>query len=211
MEKVKLSILFVLSRFINEGFKNLINRLFSLTFMGSILCFIFSNDVKEDISLVFIFSLLLSISIKRVSNNFILSLLTGHLSMSLKHPKEYRKYSYKHEKDKISNKLKEEFISGIIEASKYRKILRLTTHSWVVKNVVLDDRVKERFNINLTMKKKIIIPVEVMSLISRKEAFSNSDFTLKQATRKRQKYHVVLERKQLLIKEVLRINPKTSF
>lgn len=195
MQKVKLLLLFILSRLINGGFKSFINRLIFLTLIGSVCCFIFSNNIKNDVLIVLLFSLILSISIKRVSSNFILSLLTGHLSMNLRYPKEYREYSYKDDKNIISEKLKEEFILGILEASKYRKTLRFSTHGWFIKNVVLDNRIKGKFNINIKRKNKTMIPTEVLSLFSGKEVFRNTDFAFNSAVKKREGYYVLLKKK----------------
>lgn len=116
--------------------------------------------------------------------------------MSLKNPVDYWKYSYINEKDKISKKLKEEFIDGIINSSKYRKKLKMTTHKWMIKEVVNSKEIKSRFNVEITKNKKLTkISTEVLILFDKEEFEKNLEHAYKIAIRKRDSFNVTLRRK----------------
>lgn len=195
IERFLLGLLILISRIINWGFKSVLNRFISLFTIGSSLCLLFSQNIGADLIGIFFISLILSLSVVRVSDNFILSLFTGHLSMSLLNPYDYRRYSYFNSKKEISEILKENFIVGIVNASRYRKTLRFSTHGWFLKNIVLTDEVTTLFEINEKDIGKTRIIFEVLSLLSLKEAFGNVENTFQVSIKKRRGYSIVLNKK----------------
>lgn len=130
---------------------SLINNSFDLTFLAY---------------LHFI-SLILSITTNRLSDVVIYSTITKHLSMNLKNIKEYEHYNYDdcNEKEIIAKDFRDKFIDGIIYAGnkKYKKI-RLSTHKWVINNVLNDDRIKKYYNIEIKESGTTNIVLEMLLL-----------------------------------------------
>lgn len=114
--------------------------------------------------------------------------------MSLLYPEDYRKLGYKINKSKISEKLRNEFISGIKEALKYRASIRFRTHKWVIENVVLDNEIVSNYDVKIKKRGKTILPIEVLALFSAKEILEDGEYAFKTATRKREAYYVVIKR-----------------
>lgn len=190
-DRIKLYFFAILSRFVNGSFRNAVNRFIFSAVLGWIVCFVM--DRLDIYKFVFISFPLLSICVKRVSDNCIYFPFLGFLSMNLACPKEYRKYSYKNEKDKISEKFRNEFIKGIEQAFKYWKVVKFDTHKWVVDNVVFNDSIKVNFDIEIKVLGKIRIPTAVLCLFSMKEIMNDEQFAFDCAFREREGYYVILK------------------
>lgn len=185
---------YLLAIFYNYFFNNSIYEFFylsilSLLFVGSISLFKNFFDIKFLLYLLFI-SFILSITTKRLSSVLIYSKITKHLSMNLKKINEYKNYNYdnKDEKNIIAEDFKNNFIKGILYAGnkRYKKI-KLSTHKWVVENVINDDKISNLYNIKIINKNKTSIILEVLLLATGKT-------NIKEA--KRKGYKVILTLKK---------------
>lgn len=192
----KLLLDYKIAVFVNWIFKSFYNRLISSFIFLTILYKIIFPYSLIGIILILIISLLFSLTITRVSNNFNLNLITGTLNMSLLNTEEYWKFSYIKEKSKISEKLKCDFIKGIIMASSYKKNIKMETHKWIVENVIDDRRIKSYFNIKVKGKKQTKIKSEILMLIKKKELRANSEVLKEIINRERKGYAVKLNRKE---------------
>lgn len=86
--------------------------------------------------------------------------------MSLINPREYQQYDYIAEKDRVSERLKKDFIEGILNACKYRKKIKMKTHKWMVENVIGDKRIKSSYDIRvIEVKKPIFLKTEILILL----------------------------------------------
>ena len=197
MKLIRLQIKHKLALFINWIFKSFINR---FTFIFSTLLFTFLRFFAISI-LAIIFLLLLSIiialTILRTSNNLNINQLTGTLNMSVLNLEEYWTINYFKEKDKIANKLKKEFIEGVLEASNYNNQIKMKTHKWFLENVINDKKVKSKYIVEvIDTNKKMSLGTETLILINPKDLkkhFSELDERLK---RKRKEYLVKLTCKE---------------
>src|SRR5690625_391037 len=189
MKLIRLQIKHKLALFINWIFKSFINR---FTFIFSTLLFTFSRLFSISI-LAIIFLLLISmvmgLTIFRTSNNLNTNKVTGTINMSVLNLEEYWTINYFKEKDKIANKLKKEFIEGVLEASNYNNQIKMKTHKWFLENVINDERVQSKYNVEVTdTNKEISLETETLILINPKDLkkhFSELDERLK---RKRKEY-----------------------
>lgn len=192
----KIKFLFLLSRIINWTFKNAFNRVIIISLLYSLVLFMIMPFSIFLLIIIIIIPLIFSLNFKRVSENFNLNRLSGFLNMSLKNPDDYWKYSYRLEKGQIAQKLKEEFIAGIVNASKYRRRIKMSTHKWMLYEVVYDNEIQSRFNIKIIKNKKPVkLYTEVLILFSKKEFSEDSMYAYEIAMRKRDSFTVILNRK----------------
>jgi Ni,Fe-hydrogenase maturation factor len=123
-------------------------------------------------------------------------MITGCLNMSLNNPSEYWNYSYISERGKISKKLKQGFIDGIINASKYRKNLKMHTHKWMIEEVVHSKEIQSRFDIKIIKNEKPMkISTEILILISKEEFEENIENIYKIIERERDSFNVMFKKK----------------
>ena len=152
-------------------------------------------NIVEFLKLSIPFTIILSLSVKRVSDNFVFSRFTKHGSMIVDKPKCYRELDYINHKDKVSQKLREGFIEGVINISKISKTLKFSTHKWFVDNVVLSEEVKSVYDIKITEAGETKIPLEILTLIDFKELMRMDKKILDSVFRKRKGYKVALNKK----------------
>lgn len=183
--------------FLNWIFKSFLTRfVFMFTFLTILNIMFFPYPMTGTI-LILIVSIIFSTTIKRVSNNFNLNLITGTLNMSLINPKEYQQFSYTEEKDKVSEKLKKDFIEGILKASSYKKNIKMNTHKWMVGNVINDKMIKSCFDIKIIENKKpVYLKTEILILINKVEITFKHEIIKEIINRKRKKYIAKLRRKE---------------
>lgn len=189
---IKLLYLFALSRLLNLFSKSPLNRFVFLASLNLILFKVFIGVSRFEMIFIVTISLALSISTKRLSDNLIMIKPTGHISMSLQYPNNYRIIGYKENKKEISSKLREEFVRGLIKSSKYNKMVKLNTHKWFINNVLNDCRITSLFTVELKKNAKKVILPEALSLFSIKEILSDKDYALKSSLIMRDSYSVVM-------------------
>lgn len=180
--KIQLMLMHRITIFVNWIFKSFFNRFISIFAFLIILYIIIFPYSTIEIILIFLISFISSITTVRVGSNLNLNLVTGTLNMCLLNPKEYWKYNYIDEKDKIAQYFKDEFIEGLLKASKYKRTIKMGTHKWVVENISNHEQIKSNFNISIKeIKKPIKLTSEILILINQEELKLNYQ-TIKEIT-----------------------------
>ncbi|MDF2879456.1 MAG: hypothetical protein K0R54_13 [Clostridiaceae bacterium] len=196
----KILICAILSRVINESFKTIGNIIIFLTILSLIIYKILSySNIELNGIWTFFISLIiiLSFSTIRVSNNFIFSHITKHVSMIIKDTDRYRNYDYFKENKEISELLKNEFIDGLVNLSHHSRIVRFSTHGWFIKNVLTNSIISEIYDISIKENRTTKIFLEIFALIKLEDIKNLTDEQLDIIFRKRKAYKVVLKKKRL--------------
>lgn len=199
---MRLYISFILSRIYNSAFRNRKNEFFYLFILSAILVKIMSfiNDETLQLSIfLIIFSVILSITTIRGSNNVIYSMITKHISMNLLDKHLYHSLDYYTEREEVAELFKEEFITGLENLSKkpFCKKIKMTTHRWVFDNIVNTERIKKIYTIKYKSNTTCKIPQEVLLLCSYKSIKDNIERLNKSAFQDRDKYEIILIRKNV--------------
>lgn len=170
---------FYLGKIFNKSFKNKITLFFYLNTLAIIMLGLFSTDFKTEFIMIEIVISILVITTIRLSNSMIYSKLTKHLSMNIFNLEKYYELDYCEEKDKIADMFKDECVQALLQAKEKKiKIIRATTHKWMVDNVFTsseilkyyDFKCKKGGNENLVMEITEFIPM------SRKNSVRNKNF-----------------------------------
>lgn len=149
----------------------------------------YSSTIVEFILFVFLMQLIIipiSLTNVRLSKVIVYSKLFKIVSMSLLDINMYKNLDYDEIKDKeiISQDFKNEFIQGLIKC-KYKNI-KMTTHKWVIENIIKSEAITNIYDIELVQKKKEYLIFDIL-ILSRKYT--------KSAYVKRQIYKVKLKKK----------------
>lgn len=148
---------------------------------------------KEGIMAFIIFMqvliIVIAISNVRLSEVIVYNRLFKIVSMSLSDINRYKEYDYDNELDKIkiSKDFKEEFIKGLTNPNNKLKKISMTTHKWVVENVINSKEVQSLFDVDIRSLKEGYLTFDVL-ILSRKYT--------KRADIKRKKFKVKLTKKK---------------
>lgn len=191
--------LILMANIYNTSFKTRFYEFIYLTILGLIISIplsLITNDFWAMSIFLMVISIILSLTTIRLSNAVIYSKITKHISMNVLDFNEYHSKKYLENKKEIAQIFSDEFIEGIIRAYDLNcKKIRMTTHEWVYKNVLLDERVLSRYSIEIKEKGMCKIPFEVLLLANKSYVLSNSEIMLKEAYRERKQYYIVLKKK----------------
>lgn len=197
MNRYKLLSFALLSRLTNSSFRTFFNRVISLGVLALLIyrfLILINVEVTGYWAIIFPFIIILSLSVKRISNNFLFSRITKHASMIIKDTTRYREIDYINKKQELSNLLKKEFIEGLINASKISKKVRFSTHKWFVENVVLSKEIKDVYDIEILEDGKISLSLEVLTLIRWSEIVKLNPEIINSVLKKRKGYKVKLSK-----------------
>lgn len=165
LKNIRFKIDIFLAKFYNY-FVN--NRLFM--FINFNILFAIIAVLIKDLSLILFIQpliILIVFTTYRLSNVGVYSSVFHILSMNLKDVNMFKYYDYDNEKDReiISNIFKEEFILFLKNAYiKNFKTIKMTTHKWVVNNVVLDEEIQNLYEIEVKEIGKCKSTLEVLLL-----------------------------------------------
>lgn len=145
-----------LAKTYNKAFKNKINVFVYLSILSVIFTLILYPITKEFLEFLIyllVIAFILAITTVRLSPVVVYSKITKHLSMNLKDLNYGHNFDYDIEEDRyeLSLLFRKDFINGIKYAHKkgYRTI-RMTTHKWVIENIVKDEEINKLYEIKIT-------------------------------------------------------------
>ena len=186
----------LLSRLLNRAFRTPISRLIYLASLSLLILIPFSHSLKSLLPvLVFALSLslILTVTIRRLSNNFIYSHITKHASMIVNNLDSYRSIDYVHESLKIKTLLQKEFKEALIYASTQNvSKIRFSTHKWFVYQVVLQPEIEKLYDIEIKEYGFTQIAMEILILIPISQILRFETGIIETALRKRPGFKVVL-------------------
>lgn len=181
-----------LHMFIAKSYNYFINSRISIFINFNILSIIIALLAQDFYLILFMEPLivLLSLTTYRLSRIAVYSSTLKFLSMNLDDINMFSEYDYDSAEGKqiISDIFKDEFILFLENAHKKNfKKIKMTTHKWVVNNVVLDDRVTSLYNVEVAKCGKCYIILEVLLLAGK---YTPSAYI------ERDKYKVILTKKE---------------
>lgn len=145
----------LLAKIYNRAFNSKLNIFIYLLILSTIFSAILSPITKDFFGFLLnliVIDIILALTTVRLSNVVVYSKITKHLSMNLLSLSYGNNFNYdnKEEREALSEVFKEDFIQGIEYAHKKGyKTIRMTTHKWVVENIVKNNRVKNLYYINI--------------------------------------------------------------
>lgn len=181
---------------INEIMRNQWTLFVSLLTISGVVSFSLIPITNDFLSL-FIFLLIISsifvVTTTRLSNVCVYNKLTRHVSMVVDDLDAYHTLDYIDEKEKIAKLFQTEFVEGMKEAHrrKYKKV-RMTTHSWVAKEIAGHPAIQALYNVNVRPSGSCKIPMEVLLLASNESIIKHPNEISKHAFRKRKECKVSL-------------------
>ena len=184
--------MYLIAKFYNNAFNNKKSIFIYLTLLSVIfnliICVITHKFRFDYLLFLILIALVLSLTTIRLSSVIIYSPLLKVLSMNLVELHMYAKYDYDKDKVSISNEFKESFIEGLVFAGKkgYKKIY-MTTHRWVLENVLSDERVRKYYNVEYKESGIADITLEALLL-------TNGNTSLKNF--KRHQYKIIMSLKK---------------
>ncbi|MFF2532474.1 hypothetical protein ACFVS2_26765 [Brevibacillus sp. NPDC058079] len=168
----------------------------SLGFVFSLITYPLTHDLWSFFLYILVISAILTITTIRLSNNSIYSRLTKHLSMNIADFQDYHSKNYLNDRMEVAELFQEEFITAIETAHRKRcKTIRMTTHAWVYRHVMLHPRVQARYHVEAEEYGECKIPLEVLLLIAPIVIQKNPLKTFEIATKKRKQYKILLKAK----------------
>lgn len=188
----------LLSRFFNFGFRASIPRILCLTLLSLLILSLSSTHLITDLLFSLFLGSSLSLSIVRLSNNFIYTYTSKHASMIVYDLTPYRRLDYLNDNLQMRTLLQREFKEALIYASKLKfiKKVRFSTHQWFVNNVVFQPEIEELYDISIKEKGSTLIAMEILILIPFLKILEFDQNLIQQVLRKRKGYSVVLKKKR---------------
>lgn len=154
----------------NRALNNKINvfiYLSILSCMFTVLLYPITKDIFEFLRYLLVVTFILAITTVRLSCVAVYSKLTKHLSMNLEDLNYGHNFDYDKKEDRyeLSLLFKRDFINAVEYAhQKGYKTIRMTTHKWVVENVVKDEKVTKLYDIKITEKGECDTKLETLLL-----------------------------------------------
>lgn len=118
--------------------------------------------------------------------------------MSIKNIKSYHQFSYINQHDEIANLLIEEFVEGLINVYKDEENnkISLSTHKWILKNVLDDPRITQLFEYDTVPYKRIRnVRTEVFPLVTWSELLTFDSSIMERIHKPKVQYKITLSKK----------------
>lgn len=184
---IKFKVHMTLARFYNY----FVNSRISLFFNLNIISLVISSLTKDFYLILFLepLILLLTLTTYRLSDVGVYSSLLKCLSMNLKDVSMFNAYDYDNPEEKsiISGIFRDEFILFLQNAHKKNfNVIKMTTHKWVVENIILSNDIASIYESNIVECGKCKSTLEVLLLAGKYTPSAYID---------RQRYKVILKRR----------------
>lgn len=144
-----------IAKLYNKAFNNKLSVFLYLLILSTIFSAILFPITKDFFGFLLnlvVIAIILAVTTVRLSKVVVYSKITKHLSMnllSLDYGTDFN-YDKKEERDSLGEIFKEDFIQGIEYAHKKGyKTIKMTTHKWVVENIVKNNRVQNLYHISI--------------------------------------------------------------